>query len=73
MIGFHGGFNTGLNINEATNFGFQDWLNLYISSKNNCVFYNQQFTLIINAILIYRQNNHVYTIINDYCSKVKEN
>lgn len=33
---FNGGFNTGFNINEANNFGYKDWLDIMLNSKNNC-------------------------------------
>ena len=59
MIGVHGGFNTGFYINEATNFGFQDWLNLYISSKNNCE--NSKFKCLQIPILDFTLTDGCYS------------
>ena len=36
FVGFHGGINTGFNMNEATNLGFKYWFDLYSNLKNNC-------------------------------------
>lgn len=37
IAAFHFGFNVALNINEAINFGYDDWFDYYISGKvDNC-------------------------------------
>ena len=58
MIGFNGGFNTGFIIIEAKNFGFQDWFDLYISSKTIVktrslkVFKFQYWILLLQKVVI---------------------
>jgi len=58
---------------------------MYSTTKNKTIYessdimFKTPFTMNIigpskcgKTILIYRQNNHVYTIINDYCSKTQK-